>query len=199
MPELQIPQVRSPLEGVYHPGIYGAKQVEPGVIIQERKLEKIIQIAAWPETVGTVAADLKKALGLESKPNPGLASGNDSEIVIQTAPLKFLAIGEEAELSSLTDKFSSDQAVCLDLSHSLTALRISGTAVRSFLNRGLTLDLEDKAFPVRATATTALNSISVILHRVEADIYDLYIPRAFARVIWEWIEETGLQFGMEIR
>lgn len=199
MPELQMPQVKSPLEGVYHPGIYGAKHDKPGVVIQERKLEKIIQIAAWPETVSAVAAELKEILGLERKPAPGLASANDSAIVIQTAPLKFLAIGKDDKLSALIDKFSSDQAVSLDLSHSLTTIRISGTSVRSFLNRGLTLDLDVKAFPLNASASTALESISVIVHHVETGVYDLYIPRAFARVSWEWIQKAGLQFGMKIK
>ena len=199
MPDIQIPQNKSPLEGVYHPGVYGAVQIEPGVIIQERKLEKIIQIAAWPETVSKISSGLKKNLKLDGTPSPGKATCSDKVVVIQTAPLKFLAIGQKDNLCALTDKFSSDQAVCLDLSHSFVALQISGTSVRNFLNRGLTLDLEDTVFPVSATATTALESVSVILHHAEANIYDLYIPRAFARFTWEWLQETGLQFGLKIR
>lgn len=189
----------SPLQGVLTQGQIGANDGEPGVVVEARNSRKTLQIAAWPETVDQIASDLKTSFELEDEPRPGRACVNGDVAIFQTAPLKFLVVGGTLEASELSDKYQSDQAVCLDLSHSRITLRISGADVQAFLNRGLTIDLDVNHFPINATANTALEAVSVIIHHVEDKVYDLYIPRAFARFIWEWMQDTGRQFGLEVK
>jgi|GEM_PF-4613027 len=194
----------SPLQGVLAPGHMGANDGQPGIVVEERPTSNVLQIAAWPETVDQISSDLKQSLKLENDPRPGRAASNRQVVVFQTALLKFLVVGDTTDVTSLSgkklaDKYPSDQAVCLDLSHSRITLRVSGADVQAFLNRGISIDLDTKTFPVNATANTALESVSIIIHHAQDKVYELYIPRAFAHFIWEWMQKTGCQFGLEVR
>ena len=106
-----------------------------------------------------------------------------------------LVTGSVEECQGLMDLFDAETAVVTDLGHSRTCLHVAGNRVVEFLNRGLPVDLENQEED--RVINTALHGVSLMVHKIGSDSFDIYVPRAFARFLLEWMEDTGRQFGIE--
>ena len=103
------------------------------------------------------------------------------------------SVGEE-----LAEIAVASGTVVTELGHSRTILRVSGEAAREVLARGLPVDLEPGVFAPGAFAQSGIHGVSVLCHRSGRDQFDLIVPRNFAVVIYEWLEETAAQFGYTV-
>lgn len=90
-----------------------------------------------------------------------------------------------------------DAEFTLDLSASRTWIKLSGPKASTLLNHFLPLNLSDTAFPDGHVASSGIHHVGVTLWR-EAEVFNLFIPRSYAMTIWELIEGTAAQYGLDI-
>lgn len=190
-------EIRSALASVYEPGRKGAGSGDAPVSITEITGRDVVQLAAWPDTVGAVASKAAKPVGVALPSDTRTAASKGKTVVFKTAPEKFLIVCLlKADMGkTLSSAFKAEQAVVTELGHSRTILRVSGPAARDVLARGLPVDLDPNVFARGAFAQSGIHGVSALCHRSGPDQFDLIVPRNFAVVIYEWLEETTAQFG----
>ena len=161
------------------------------VKIIENKNLLLYQVGVWPDTLVSVGEQISKKLNLEMYPQPCKAFQSKDVAMLRTEPLKWWVVGSKVET------FSTDNACVLDISHSRTHLKISGSKKETLLNRFLPIDLREESFPINSVASTTFHHVSVTLWRSK-NHHEIFIPRAFAMSLWEMLLESAAQFGYEI-
>ena len=185
---------QSALEGHYKRGRFGHVEGN-GVTLQEVRDLSLIQVAAWPESYGDVAAKLADCLGLSAAPGPGEVVTGSKGALMRTEPLKWWVCG--GSLADVAAAIPIDMGTCLDLSHSRTHLRITGPKAAVLLNHFLPLDLREESFPVGRLAATAFHHTGAALWRSEEG-YELFLLRTFALSLWEILVDSALQYGVTV-
>lgn len=182
----------SALAGNYPIGRQG-KEGSVGVQFSEAKDLTLWQVAAWPDTVNNIAAQLTQAIGSSGTAAPGFGQSvaSDKNALLRTEPLKFWVIG------TVPPEFDANEAVSVDLSHSRTLVKLQGERATTVLNSYLPLDLREASFPVGSVASTAFHHCGVTLWR-STDHYELFLPRGFALSLWELLMEGAMQYGCEV-
>lgn len=181
----------SALAGHYQPGRFG-EPGDAGVSLAEISNLVLHQVAAWPDTVAAVGTMAAGMAGADTAPGPGRATAGSNGALLRVEPLKWWLYGAEAEA------LDAQQGAILDLSHSRSHLRITGTDARLCLNRLVSLDLRERSFPAGAVGSTVLHHVSITLWR-SSDGFELFVPRGFAVSLWEVLFDTAVQFGVEVR
>lgn len=180
------------------PGRYNlASKETPSIILSEVEGFTLIQIAAWPETVAKVGRAVAKSAGLTKATGPGSIKVGKISGLLRAEPLKWWLIGEGEQVKIAPDLAAKDGCV-LDISHSRAWVKIHGEKSPDLLNRFLPIDLRGGSFPSGSVATTAFHHAGVTLWR-ENDEFNLLLPRSFAVSLWEMLEESAKQFGLEVR
>ena len=180
----------SALRGHAAAGHFGLHDTS-GVILSVPANLQLHQVAAWPESLASVAQIAAASIGERSAAAPGKAVGNSDCAMLRVEPLKWWLIGAEALA------VDPQLGATLDLSHSRTCIRISGDQAAELLGRLLPLDLREQNFPINSVASSALHHVGVSLWRNEQG-YDLLVPRGFAVSVWEIVFQTALEFGVEV-
>lgn len=183
----------SALAGFYRTGKFGilGEDQSAGVILEGVRDLVLHQLAAWPESIDAVGRQAAKAAGGQAAPGPCKAEVGSNASLLRVEPLKWWMIGAEAP------ELDAEQGAALDISHSRTQIRITGSEAVAFLNRQLPLDLREASFPVGSVASSVVHHVGVTLWRSEQG-YELFIPRGFALSLWEGMVETATQFGLEV-
>ena len=179
----------SALAAYYPTGLHG-QPGEPGVKLQEIPDLNLWQIAGWPDTMESIHLAITNGMN-SNRLSPGRALAGPKGVAFQVEPLKFWLLAEAPPVFNQTD------GVVLDLSHSRTQIRVSGPEAQTCLSRLLPLDLRDHSFPKNAVASSGIHHVGITLWRSELG-FELFIPRGFARSIWELLLETAEQFGSEV-
>lgn len=152
------------------------------------------QICAHDGGLDAARAAVERALQAPA-PEPGRCVASPHGVsAIRVGPLTWQVVGlgpAGAEELAMT---SDASAAVLELSHGYTRLRIGGARAADLLNRFLPLDLRDRSFGLGAVATTGFHATPATLTRPGATIYDLWIPRGYARTLCALLEETARQF-----
>ncbi|MGF1503230.1 MAG: sarcosine oxidase subunit gamma [Paracoccaceae bacterium] len=185
----------SALAGHLEPRVEGAGgEAGPAVVLSERRLGSLWQIAAWPDRIAQAGAAAARAAGTATAPAPLESVEGPSGTLIRTEPLKWL-LASEAALPA--PGLAPDEGTLLDLSHARTVLRIEGPATRELLARLVPIDLRAGAFPEGRAAATGLHHIGVLLHHRAGGI-DLYAPRSFGLSVFEHVATVARQFGLRV-
>ena len=85
-----------------------------------------------------------------------------------------------------------------DVSSGRAAWRLTGPHSVDLLAKGCSLDLHSRVFANGACAQTALAHVAVLLHRRDAETFDIYCARSYARHVWHWLHEAALEYGCEV-
>ena len=180
----------SALDGHYPTGHQGIAD-KTGITLKEVRNLQLHQIAAWPDTLNNVGQSAADMAGCTRAPRPGQASTGSKGSLLRVEPLKWWLLNGEA------GDIAAEQGSGLDLSHSRTQVRVSGSEATTLLNRHLPLDLRSDAFPQNSVASTAFHHVGITLwHSSEG--YELFLPRGFAVCLWEGLLESAEQFGVEV-
>ncbi len=172
---------------------------EASVALTERKLVSLVQVAAWPETAEQVEGILASLLGCAPPQGPSGSSGDAEGAILAIAPGRWLVESRDSRLAvQLAEQVPAALGAVTDLSHARVALRITGPRAAWVLAKGLALDLHPAAFPPMKVAQSAAHEIGVILRRLSAESFDLYVYRGFALSFWEWLTEAAAETGYRV-
>jgi len=180
----------SALVGHYHTGHFGPAD-SSGVTLTEVPDMTLMQLAAWPQSLASVANLAATAAGAHTAPGPGQAIDGSNGALLRIEPLKWWLFG------ATVDAIDAETGTTLDISHSRTHIRISGDNATTLLNRHLPLDLRESSFPENRVASTAFHHVGVTLWRSQHG-YELFLPRGFAVSLWEGLFESAEQFGVDV-
>jgi sarcosine oxidase subunit gamma len=62
----------------------------------------------------------------------------------------------------------------------------------------MAIDFYPEAFPPMKVAQSAIHEVGVIVRRLSADSFDLYVYRGFALSFWEWLTEAAAETGYRV-
>lgn len=181
----------SALTGHYQTGHFGAAD-ETGVVLEEIRDLVLHQVAAWQDSIDAVAKILVDLTAAETAAGPCSATTGSKGTMLRIEPMKWWLYGVEAPA------IDSKEGMTLDVSHSRTHVRVTGSEASAFLNRHFPLDLREQSFPVGSVASSVTHHVGVTLWR-SSEGYELFIPRGFALSLWEGFVESAEQFGLEVR
>lgn len=90
-----------------------------------------------------------------------------------------------------------------DVTDGRVAFQIAGPNARDVLAKGCPLDLHPRAFGVGGAARSALGQASVLIHLIEdgpdrGSVFDIHVARSFAQYLWAWLEDAGLEYGVQV-
>jgi len=106
---------------------------------------------------------------------------------------------EEDILGRLLLDFDTLHAAATNVTDSLCALDIRGSAVRQVLAKGCALDLHPRVFTTGQSAQTYLSHAAVTLLATDANRFLLVCRTSFASYVVDWLEDAGLEFGTSFR
>lgn len=171
----------------------------PGVTLTERRLVSLVQVAAWPDTAEQVAELLASLLGCAPPQAPDGSSGEASGALLSLAPGRWLVESSDPRLAvRLAEQIGPDLGTVTDLSHARIAIRVAGPDAAGLLSKGLALDLHPDAFPPMKVAQSAIHEVGVVLRRLSAESFDLYVYRGFALSFWDWLTEAAGETGYRV-
>lgn len=191
-----MPDAISPLRG------HNAARVpagEAGVTLTERKLVSLVQVAAWPDTAEQVEGILASLLGCAPPQERDGSSGGAEGAILVLSPGRWLLESLDLRLADrLAEQIGVNLGAVTDLSHARVATRITGPKAAWVLAKGLALDLHPAAFPPMQVAQSAVHEVGVILRRLSAESFDLYVYRGFALSFWDWLTEAAAETGYRV-
>lgn len=185
----------SALAGHVGPGRLGTVgRAGAGVLLSERRIGSLWQLAAWPDRLEAVGAAAATLAGLREAPGFGRSESGTGGRLIRTEALKWLLERPEGSAPPALD--IADGTV-LDLTHARTQIRIEGSAAGEVVSRLVAIDIRPKAFPDGAVAVTSAHGVGLTLIRRGAG-FDALVLRSFALTMWQQIGEIAAQFGCEL-
>ena len=194
----------SPLRGHSAARVVQRGADEPPVILAERDLVSLVQVAAWPDTAEQVTDTVASLLRCAPPQGPAGSSGDAEGAILALAPGRLLAESRDPRLAQrLAEQIGPELGAVTDLSHARIAIRVSGTKAAWVLAKGLALDLHPAAFPPLKVAQSAIHEVGVIVRRLSpeklgGDSFDLYVYRGFALSFWEWLTAAAAETGYRV-
>ena len=172
-----------------------------GVQIQERSEVGKIDLRGDPENRGFMAA-VGRVLDLVLPTDALSTSARDAITALWLGPDQWLLTCPLAEVSgrmtALGEALAREHHALTDVSDGRVVLRLSGPSARDVLAKGCPLDLHPKVFAVGQCASSRLAKADVLIHRVSERAFDLYVARSFARYLFAWLEDAGLEYGVQV-
>jgi sarcosine oxidase subunit gamma len=184
------------LKNVRRDGADGRRLLRMG----EAKNWKLVQVTAFPETLGQLQRAIRPVLGADLPAHMGQATAIDARRLLRIGPEQFWIITPDSEdiapylQSALTPAVGS----LTTLSHSRTCIWIDGARSREVLEGGISIDLHPEVFRPNFFGLTDLHHTPITIYRSGDDRYELYVLRTFALWTWEWLVDAALPFGYEI-
>ncbi|HMA16403.1 MAG TPA: sarcosine oxidase subunit gamma family protein [Kiloniellaceae bacterium] len=189
----------SPLRGHNAPCVVQRGGDEPPVVLTERRLVGLAQVAAWPETVEAVTDTVASLLRSAPPQGPSGSSGDAEGAILAIAPGRLLVESRDPRLAErLAEQIGPQLGAVTDLSHARVAIRISGPKAAWVLAKGLAFDLHPAAFPPMKVAQAAIHEVGVVVRRLGPESFDLYVYRGFALSFWEWLTEAAAETGYRV-
>lgn len=165
----------------------------------------LLQVEAFTDTVPSLEHAVCRTLGADLPRDTSAPRQAGACRIFKVGRERFWIAGPDDTpaaarpwIEVLGDAVTPATGSVICLSHARTRLFVEGAAARDVLSRGIALDLHPGAFPCDACALTGLQDTPVLLHRVAAERYELYVLRTYAGWIWEWLTDAALPCGYEI-
>lgn len=179
---VDTPEKLSPLDALAMPRAAGARN---GVELSERLCGSLVQVQAWPDTIGIVEKTL--------------AALPDDDTVMSTGPGRWLIDSDEEGLEdSLRSQLTTDKAAITGLTHARVVVSITGEKASWVLASGIALDFDLSEFPVGETQVSHHHEIGLTIHRTGEDSFDLYVFTSLVRGFWHWIEKASAEVGYSV-
>ena len=195
---VDVPERVSPLDAVVEPGVFGANTRSPEVFLSENLCGSLVQVQAWPDTVGAVEKAVQSVAKLGVPKAPATAH-SETVSIMQTGPGRWLIDSEAEGLEDkLRGKVSAKNGAVTGLTHARVLIQIKGPKAAWVLASGIAIDFDLKAFPVGTSQISHHHEIGVTIHRTGEENFDLYVFTSFARGFWHWITTASSEVGYAV-
>jgi len=145
------------------------------------------------ERLGLTKRLVKRIDGSDGAEVAGAATGIERHAVGPGETL-LVAIGE-AELPA--PGYDADTGtLVVEISSSQVVFRLSGEKAQAVVAKAAAIDLDDRHFPVLASAVCRFGAYRVLLHRAEANSYDLHVDRSLGKALRDYLLDLGAEFGV---
>lgn len=190
----------SPLGADFVPGLHGNFTGFAGVVLSETQPGSILQLSAWPGQEKALIGVIKSVSGLALPDGAGGGIARKDKAAFGIAPGKFLVVEEaEGAATRYAEALDGEVGVATDLSHGRTAIRVAGPKAEWVLAKLFAIDFALTAFPVAAGRSTTHHDVFTQIQRSDADQFDLYVFRSFARSFWKTLCHAAEEVGYEVR
>lgn len=129
-----------------------------------------------------IAAPLATAFGVSPPMRPLRSENSGPRSALWLGPDEWLLVAEDRPVglfasctAALTDRLHS----LVDVSHARCALDLSGSKVERWLNAGVALDLDERAFPLGMVVRTLYVKAEVVLWRRASGRFRIETGRSF--------------------
>jgi sarcosine oxidase, subunit gamma len=164
--------------------------------LPERSILSLKTCARSPTTDPRIAFDgwqLPSAVGATSEGPPK---------VLCVGPRDWLLIHPSESgariQKGLSQQFSSQGLVLVDLTAGLLVFEVSGARARNVLTKSCGLDFEPRLFSPGRCARTRFAQIPVVIDSVQGGAsFELYVPRSYDAYLQDWLEDASLEFQSE--
>ena len=158
----------------------------------------LAQLAVFEGCEPEFASAVEPLLGVRLPATAAVAVSARGRIFCTAPDQYWVMSGEVALMAALALAVPPGVGAVTLLSHARVRLAIAGAPARALLAKGIAIDLDPEAFPVGHAVNTGLHHNGVLLEHTTADRYELYVPRAYAVSIWEWLVDAALEFGYDV-
>ena len=147
---------------------------------------------------------VENILGFRLPVEPTTASGGAGfPRVLWLGPEEWLIVTQDADsamtVARLDEALVGQHVQVVDVSDARAIFNISGISARKILTKGCPLDLHPRVFTAGHSTRTVIGKVQIILHQVsERPDYDIYVHRSLAEYLWEWLEDAGLEYGIQV-
>ena len=173
-------------------GRFGAPSAHANVAFAARVALTLIDLRGDPQDSAFIAS-ARAALGAGLPLTPNTTAAGENCEVLWLGPDEWLLVG--AAPTPVDERLPIEHGFLTDVSHGRAGWRISGPRALDLLDKGCSLDLHPRIFPVGSCAQTALAHVAVLLHRRDIATFELYCARSYAQHLWHWLTEAAAEFG----
>ena len=145
---------------------------------------------------------VRQTTGCNFPPAANRFSSAGERHAIWLGPDEFLLLceaGKETQIETDLNRVIGDGAAVTDVTDSLCALALEGTAVRQTLAKGCALDLHESAFTTGMSAQTMMALAAVTLLACANDRFIIICRTSFAPYLRDWLCDAGLEFGVSFK
>jgi heterotetrameric sarcosine oxidase gamma subunit len=169
-----------------------------GVTVRERGSLRLATLVARND-VGALTTALKDKFGL-ALPASCKRADTDDLAIMGIGPRAWLMTGpSESTAAERLQRELGSLAAVTDQSSGYGVLRISGPCARATFEKGLSIDLDPRAFKPADVAVTSCAHIGVTLWQLdEAPTYEVALSRSLAGSFWHWLTESAAEYGLHI-
>jgi sarcosine oxidase subunit gamma len=89
-------------------------------------------------------------------------------------------------------------ASAVEVGQQYCQLRIAGPRAAETLQKGCPLDFDPAVFPPGSCAQSLLSKIDVLLHRLDAQAFEVTVRRSFADYAWRWLHDAAGEYGVAV-
>lgn len=189
-----------------HGAIEAARSRPRGIRLAERADVGKIDLRGDPADRAFMAA-IGRCLDMVLPTEPNTSTSQGQVTALWLGPDEWLLICPASETGSLMGSLSAAlhavHAALTEVTDGQVTIRLSGPNARDVLAKGCPLDLHRRTFSTGSAARSTLAQASVLLHLVQdgpkrGPVFDLYVARSFARYLWAWLEDAGLEYGVQV-
>jgi heterotetrameric sarcosine oxidase gamma subunit len=162
------------------------------VAVAARFPSGLAQVCAWPGTMEAVDEVFVSILGTCLPTGPGGSTTMEDRLIMAIAPGTFLIEAGEPDIAGkLAEIIETAVGTVTNLSDSRVALVVAGAGAERLLSKGLAIDLDLGRFPVGRVLQSTIDEIGIIIRRVAALEFDLYVYQSFALDLRGWLIEAN--------
>jgi heterotetrameric sarcosine oxidase gamma subunit len=161
------------------------------IALSEFRPGTILQLHAWPQTLGTMRRIIAELLMLNA-PAIGQAESAAGVTIAAIAPGRFLIAANAGDLlQRFQAALTPEDGTVSDVSHGRVILKLEGAAAQNLLQACVMIDLDPAAFPPGRMAQTMIHHIDVAIHRRAETHFEIWVLRSFAEALAEWLLDAS--------
>jgi methylglutamate dehydrogenase subunit D len=160
---------------------------------------QLLQIGVFSGSRAAVEAAVEKACGCTLPTSPRFVTASGAHRLYRVAEDQYwLLTRDPAVPPALARTIAPQAAAITTLGHARIRLVIEGPAATALLARLVTIDLRYAEFPAGSFAQTGVHHAGVLLERIGAERYEMYVLRTYALSTWEWIVDAAKPYGYDL-
>jgi len=191
----RVSVLEKPIAAGGRTGRNGATALRMGL----RRHRHLVQLGTYAGRTEALNATLLATLGVALPVSSSEVLRHERHQLYRLAADQYWIVTEDATVpAKLARAVPADIASLTALSHARVRIALHGGAAVALLGKLVSIDLRPQSFAIGSFAQTGLHHVGVLLERLGADSFELYVLRTYAASTWDWMIDAALPFGYEV-